>query len=214
MRKSQIALWAIVIAAFAVSFYFEPQAPDRMVTHWGVDGQPDGYMDKVWGLFLIPCMMAGLSLLFKIIPNIDPLKANVEIFRGYFDVFVVLIMVFLLNIHVIALLWNVGMELSISLLVSIWLAVIFYVAGVLMKKSKRNWFIGVRTPWTLSSDRVWDKTNQRAGTLFQVAAPLMMLIFLLGDWFFLVFIALIGVLGFYIVAYSYSEYQKEQKSKQ
>lgn len=82
MRKSEIIIIVgIVLLSFAIGIYFYPQMPEKMASHWNALGQVDGYTSKFWGLFLMPFLSVGLLLLFILIPKIDPLKANIEIFR-------------------------------------------------------------------------------------------------------------------------------------
>jgi len=82
--------------------------PDEMASHWNFKGEVDDYLPKFWGLFLMPIISLGLFLLFLLIPKIDPLKANIEKFRKYFDGFMVLMMVFLFYIYLLSIIWNLG----------------------------------------------------------------------------------------------------------
>jgi len=87
--------YVLILISFGLGAYFFPQMPDKMASHWNIKGEADGYMSKFWGLFLMPIISLGLFLPFLLISKIDPLKANIEKFREYFDGFIVLIMVFL-----------------------------------------------------------------------------------------------------------------------
>ena len=76
---------ALILAAILAGVLLGSQLPDPMASHWNEADQVDGYMPRVWGTFMIPLMMTGLTLLFLLIPVIDPLKRNVAEFRGWFD---------------------------------------------------------------------------------------------------------------------------------
>jgi uncharacterized membrane protein len=92
------------------------------------------------------------------------------------------------------------------------MAVLFYYCGVLVENAEKNWFIGIRTPWTLSSDSVWKKTHKLGGKLFKINGVIALLGMLFGQWaFFFVIVPAIFV-SFYTILYSYLEYQKEKKS--
>jgi len=160
MRKSELIIVVIILLSFAVGIHYYPQMPDRIASHWNAQGQVDGYMSKFWGLFLMPIISVGLLLLFILIPRIDPLKSNIQQFRKYFDGFVVLIMVFLFYLYLLTIFWNSGNRFNMIAFLSPAFAILFYYSGILIENTKRNWFIGIRTPWTLSSDRVWDKTHK------------------------------------------------------
>ncbi len=96
------------------------------------------------------------------VPKIDPLKSNIAKFRGYYDDFILFIAAFLLYIHGLTIAWNLGFEFDMAKMIIPAMAAVFWFAGALMKNSKRNWFIGVRTPWTISlvaySYLLWRKT--------------------------------------------------------
>ena len=211
MRKANIFILAVLIISFAIGIYLYPQMPERMASHWNVAGQVDGYMPKLWGLFLMPIISLALFLLFIAIPRIDPLKANIEKFRKNFDIFIAIIMLFLLYIYLLTLFWSLGARFNIIQLMSPAFAILFFYAGVLISNSKRNWFIGIRTPWTMSSEKVWNKTHSRGGKLFKAAGIICLLGAVFPDyaiWFVLVPVVAVAI---YSVVYSYFLYSKEGK---
>ena len=211
MRKSEIIILGIILLSLIISIYFYPQMPEKMASHWNAQGQVDGYMSKFWGLFLMPFMLVGLALLFVATPRMDPLKANIEKFRKFYDIFIILFFVFLLSTHLQIILWNMGIEISPNVIFPIGLGLLFFYIGILCENAKRNWFIGIRTPWTLSNEVVWDKTHKIGGKLFKIAG----VIALLGVFFqnYAFFFTIIPVILFsaYTIIYSYVEYQKEMK---
>ncbi len=211
MRKTEKIILGIFVLSFVIGIYLYPQMPDQMASHWNAQGQVDGYMSKFWGLFLVPFTSVGLFLLFVLIPKIDPLKLNIEKFRNYYDGFVVFMIIFLFYIYLLTIFWSFGIRFNMTRLLAPALGILFYYCGILIKNAKRNWFIGIRTPWTLSSEMVWDKTHKIGGKLFKIAG----LIAFLGVFFqnyalFLVLVPVISV-SIYTIIYSYFEYQKEIK---
>jgi Predicted integral membrane protein len=211
MRKATAVITGLILFSFLVSIYFYPHVPELMATHWNSQGEVDGYMSKLWGLFFMPLMITGLAVLFLAIPRIDPKRENIAKFRKYYDGFIILLTFFMLAVHLQMLLWNTGIRISPNAMLPAGIGLLFYYIGVLMENAERNWFIGIRTPWTLSSDRVWKKTNRLGGKLFRIAGIAVML----GTFFpELAFFFIIGpalfIAGFAAV-YSYIEYQKEPK---
>jgi uncharacterized membrane protein len=205
----------IFLIAFAVAFSLSVynRLPDQMASHWNTANQVDGYISRFWGAFLMPVIAAAMLLLFLVIPSIDPLKANIAKFREYFNTFIVLIIVFLVYMHVLTMLWNLGYDqfnMGTAMLPA--LGLLFVFAGVMMRKAKRNFFIGIRTPWTLSSDRVWDETHRIGSTLFIISGILAFL----GAFFpnYAVWFILVPVLAstLFLLVYSYELYQRETKS--
>lgn len=208
MRKSELAILGIVLISFMISIYFYRQMPEKIAAHWNAQGQVDGYMSKFWGLFLMPFVLVGLALLFIAIPRIDPLKKNIEKFRKFYDGYIILCFVFLLSIQFFLILWNAGIQLSPNVIFPIGLGILFFYVGILCENAKRNWFIGIRTPWTLSSDVVWDKTHKIGGKLLKIAG-LVALFGILFQKYALFFVLVPAILaGVYLIVYSYFEYQK------
>ena len=211
MRKSNIIILLIILVSFIGAIYFYPQMPDKMASHWNIKGEADGYMSKFWGLFLMPIIFVGLFLLFILIPKIDPLKENIAKFRKYFDGFMVLIMFFLFYIYFLSIVWNLGKRFDMSQMIVPAVAIVFYYCGILIENAKRNWFIGIRTPWTLSSEGVWNKSHKIGGKLFKITGLIALLgIFFPNYTFYFIFVP-IFLATFYIIIYSYFEYQKEIK---
>lgn len=211
LKKSVIAIIGIILLSFAIGIYFYPQMPERMASHWNSQGQVDGYISKFWGLFLMPLISAGLSLLLVLVPKIDPLKTNIEKFKKQYYIFVILILLFMLYIYLLTILWNLGIEFDLIRLLTPAYGILFYYCGVLIEKAKRNWFIGIRTPWTLSNEKVWDKTHLLGGRLFKIAG----IIAIIGVFFpsyaiFLIIVPAI-LIALITVIYSYIQYQKETR---
>jgi uncharacterized membrane protein len=152
-RTTIIISLIVILAATVASAAIYPRLPEMAASHWNTAGQVDGYMPRFWAAFLMPLVSIGLLLLFLVIPAIDPLKANIAKFRTYYNAFIALIIVFMLFIHAITLAWNLGYDqFNIGNAIIPAVGVILIFAGVIMMKAKRNFFIGIRTPWTLSDD--------------------------------------------------------------
>ena len=101
MRKSEIVMVMLILFSFATGIYFYIRMPEKMASQWNVQDQVNGYTNKFWGLFLMPLISIGLLLLFFVIPRIDPLKANIDLFRKHYDRFVVITIAFLTYIYLL-----------------------------------------------------------------------------------------------------------------
>lgn len=213
--RTTIMIGLILIAvATLVGVALWNQLPDPMASHWDANDQVNGYMSKFWGVFLMPLLTTGLFLFFLAIPNIDPLKANIAQFRDVFNLFIVLFVGFMVYIYFLTLLWNLGytgFNMSEAMLPA--LGILFFFVGYLMRKAKRNFFIGFRTPWTLSSDKVWDETHRLGSVLFMISGVLAFLGSFLGAMtaFWFIFVPLM-VSTVIIMIYSYVLYQREIKA--
>ena len=210
MKKTLAIILTISLVSFLAGLYLYPQMPNTMASHWNVAGQVDGYLPKFWGLFLMPFLTLGLSLLFILIPKIDPLKENLAKFRKYYDGFFVLLSFFLLYLYLLTILWNLGARFNLIQVLTPAFGILFYYCGVLVQNAKRNWFIGIRTPWTLSSEQVWDKTHQGAGKWFKAAGIIALLAIFLPNYAIFFVLTPVLLVAAYAVFYSYFEYQKER----
>lgn len=213
-RTTTIIILLMLVIGTAAGLLLWNRLPDQMASHWDINDQVNGYMPKVWGVFLMPLIVLGMSVLFLVIPSIDPLKANIAKFRETFNLFIVLIVAFMLYIHALTLAWSLGytnFKMSTSMLPAMGLLFIFL--GFMLRKAKRNFFIGIRTPWTLSSETVWDKTHQLGAILFMASGVLAFIGGIFGGkmafWF--LFVPLIGSTIFLLI-YSYFLYQQETRS--
>jgi uncharacterized membrane protein len=209
LPESRTVILGILILTFAIPVIAYPLMPEPMASHWGMSGEANGYLPRFWGLFLVPFISAGLALLFLIIPRIDPLKKNYQQFRPAYDRFVIVILLFLLYLSVLVILWNLGLRFSMAQVLAPAFGALLYACGVLIGRAKMNWFVGIRTPWTLSSERVWEKTHAFGGKLFRAAGILALLGAVLPGIAWLLFIGPVLLISVYLVVYSYLEYQKE-----
>jgi uncharacterized membrane protein len=159
MRKTVLVALGLVLVSIASGILLYPKMPERIASHWNVQGEADGYGSKASGVFLLPALSAILLFFFLIIPKIDPLGKNIESFRRYYDGFVLSFTGFMSYFYLLTLLWNLGFRFDMSQALSPAFAMLFYYLGILTENATRNWFVGIRTPWTMSSDAVWDKTH-------------------------------------------------------
>jgi len=211
--KINLAILLIILLSFVIGFYFYPRMPEMMASHWDDQGVVNGYMSKCSSLFFMPFISLFLFLLFVLIPKIDPLKENIEKFRKYYEGFILLIILFFFYIYLLTLYWNLGYKFNMVVFLIPAFSVLFYCCGTLIEKARRNWFIGIRTPWTLSSDSVWEKTHKLGGKLFKINGIIALLGLFFQEWaFFLVIVPTI-FLAIYLALYSYFEYQKELTKK-
>jgi len=209
MKHRAVIFWGIVSLAFVLGVAYYGRVPERMASHWNSLGEADGTMSRALGVFLIPGVMGIVALLALVLPRIDPLRANILLFRKYFDVLMLLVLGFMFVAHLFILLWNTGTRLSPNVVFPAGIAALFYYVGVLCGVAKRNWSVGIRTPWTLSSDRVWEKTHRRAGPLFKISAIVILAGALMGEEAIFTFLLPVIILVPYLVFYSYREYRRE-----
>ena len=203
----------VILVATIASIIVYPYLPEIAASHWDASGQVNGYMPRFWAAFLMPIVSVGLLFLLLAVPSIDPLKANIAKFRNYYNGFVLVIVVFMLIIHGITLAWNLGYDrFNIGNAIVPAVGLIFIVAGFMMAKAKRNFFIGIRSPWTLSNDTVWDETHKLGSKLFIGAGIVSFLSAFFGEIGFWVMFIVIMIAAIVPIVYSYMLWRNITKS--
>ena len=213
-RTTTIIVLIMIAAATLAGLLLWNRLPDQMASHWNVNDQVDGYLPKFWGVFLLPLITLGLFVLFRIVPAIDPMKANIAQFQEAFNLFIVLMAGFMLYLYGLTLAWSLGytnFRMSGAMLPAIGLLFIFI--GFMMRQARRNFFIGIRTPWTLSSDTVWNETHRVGAVLFMISGALAFFGGFFGGTtaFWMMFVPIIGSTLF-LLAYSYLLYRRETRA--
>lgn len=198
----------LILISIGVGIYYYPHLPDRIASHWDAQGQVNGYMSKFWGIFLFPIISAACFILLIFIPKLDPLKKNLEKFRDYYDFFIFIFLLFLFYLFILTILWNIGYVFNMTVLIIPGIALFFYYIGVLLHNAKQNWFVGIRTPWTLSNEEVWNKTHKLGGILFRAVAIISLAGIIFQKYAFLIFfVPMIAVVVFLLI-YSYVIFKK------
>jgi uncharacterized membrane protein len=211
--KSELLPIIILIATAIASFYFYAHFPERVPTHWDFAGQVNGWGTRWQGAFIIPIMLVVMYIFFLLLPLLDPKKERYAQFVKTYHVFKNLLLVVLGVIYFVTSLNGIGYNIPIQYVVPGIIGLLFVVMGNYMSKLKRNWFIGIRTPWTLSSEEVWNKTHRVGGYLFILAGVAMVITpFLPQTLGLIVFGAMMVAIIFGTLGYSYFLFLKEKKN--
>lgn len=214
MKILRIAIICVLLITIGLTALVYPQLPDPVAAHWDAAGNADGTLPRPWGVGLAPVLMAGFTALLLVIPRIDPLRKNYAQFRNYYEGLILALDLFMAVVQLQILLWNLGTRVSPNVFLPIPFGLLFIYLGFVLEHTEQNWFVGIRTPWTLSSVAVWKKTHMLGGKLFKLAG-----IFCFGGivlppyaiWLIL-FPVLIAGIG--TVVYSYVAYRQELRDAQ
>lgn len=210
MKLIRPAIMLVLVLTALITLAVYPLMPVEVGTHWNAAGDLDGTLPKFWGLILIPLLMYGLCALFAALPRIDPLKNNYQKFQAPYEKFILVFAVFLFSIQLQIILWGLGIEVSPTIVMPAMIGILFISLGFLLEHAEPNWFVGIRTPWTLSSATVWKKTHQIAATLFKLAGLVSMVGVLSGRYAYLFIIVPVIAVAVFTTVYSYVEFQREQ----
>jgi len=197
----------LIAFSFAFAAVMYPSLPELIPTHWNAAGDPDNYSPKPWGAFLLPAVAWLVFVVMKLIPVISPKGFRTDQFMEVVRLFQVVFVAFMAVVTVMTLLYAAGYDIDMPRFMSAALGVLFVILGNYLGKVRKNFFIGVRTPWTLASSEVWARTHRLAGWLFTLAgiAALLGAVFLPG-----LQVAVAGALiaGFVPVIYSFILYRR------
>lgn len=207
-RRSYLLGLTLIAASAVASALAYPTMPERMAVHWNAAGAADDRMARPLALALLPAVSALVLGVFAAIPRIDPLGENVATFRETFDRFAIVVLGLLTYAHLLVLAWNARYRFEMLQALAPALGALTYATGVLLDRAKRNWFIGIRTPWTLSDDEVWRRTHERAAPLFKLAAPVVALGALAPEYGLYLIVAPLAAASVYATVYSYLAYRR------
>jgi uncharacterized membrane protein len=199
-----------IAAMFVVAALCWSHASDRIPVHWNWRGEVDRYGGKFEGLLLLPLISLGLYLLLLVLPLFDPGKANYRTFAGAYNLIRLTITLFLSAIYAVGVLVSLGYHVDMNTVIGLAMGLLFIVLGNVMGKIRPNWFVGVRTPWTLSSKLSWTKTHRLAGWLF-IVMGLLAVAWAISQsvWMLGLMIAVDFACGITMVVYSYLVYRKD-----
>ncbi len=211
MKTAQKALYATILLSFLVSFFFYSSLPDEMVSQWGPEDAPRSSLPRLFSAFLIPVLSVAVFVLFLAIPRVDPLSKNIEKFQTYYDRLVLAIILFLFYIHLLTIAWNLGTPLHMARMMAPAVGILFYYTGVVFQNSKKNWFVGVVTPWALSDDKNWERTHETGGKLFKLAGFIAALGLILPDYSLFLMVVPIIFVSIYTILFSFYLYWRKGK---
>jgi len=213
MRRNYFLIAALLIAAtLIVTLILYPGLPSRIPMHWNWRGEVNRYGDKL-EIFLMPAAMVVVVFLFAAMPWLSPRRFEVNTFRSTYLYVMLLALAFMAYIHALHL-WaafSMPLDMNRAILGASFLLLTLF--GNVLGRVRRNFFIGVRTPWTLSSEKVWDATHRFAARAF-VLAGLLGLLSLIFSASAIAGLMIIGVAGLTSVLYSLAYYKHLERRNQ
>jgi uncharacterized membrane protein len=200
------------MAVFALAVY--PSLPERVPTHWGLSGEADDWLPKWPGAFVPVLIGTGVWVLLLVLRRIDPRRAHYASFRDTFWLLLNVLIAFFALIQVVSLGTALGWPLDGSRVILLAVGLLFIAFGSFLPRVRSNWWIGIRTPWTLESEQVWRETHRLAGRTFTAGGLVTVASALLPPelrpW-----VALAGLLvaAFVPAVYSYLAYRRERRER-
>ncbi len=212
--KTEAVSLLIIFLTIYFSFYFYSNWPDIIASHWNFKGEVDGYTNKDFIVWIFPLMMSIIYALFLALPYFDPKKKNYKGFSGFYHFFKTMVLTILFLVYMVLGAYNLGYEANITLVSTISVGILMIVIGYFLKDIKPNWFMGIKNPWTLSSDTVWKKTHKIGGYFFIAFGVIAIAFNFLPEIFgMILFVSGMLFLIVGITIYSYIIYYNESKRK-
>lgn len=208
--RTEIVPLVLIAGVFALAAWSWPRLPEQIPTHWNLNGQVDGHGNKFVGLLVLPLSVLGIYLLMMMLPLVDPGRANYRNFARAYGLLRLGLVVFMALLYAATVAASFGRQIDITFVTFLGSAALFVVIGNVMGKIRPNWFVGVRTPWTLSSKLSWDKTHRLAGWLFMfMGATFAVVAFFRNTWTFVAMFSFDAACLVWIVVYSYLVYRND-----
>ncbi|HEX6764519.1 MAG TPA: SdpI family protein [Polyangiaceae bacterium] len=207
IRRAELLGLGFVMGSFALVAAFYERLPALVPTHWNARGVADGFMPKQVGAFLSPAITASVWILFLVIPRVSPRGYRIERFQTAYDIINLAMLAVFFSLGVIVLLAGSGARVPMERAVPVAVGALFLVIGNFMGKVTKNFFLGIRTPWTLANDEVWLRTHRLGGKLLALAGLAMIASGVVGGAH-IVILPVVLVAVFVPIAYSYFLYRK------
>ncbi|GAB1482689.1 SdpI family protein [Treponema sp.] len=192
-----------------LAVFVYPRLPETIPVHWNFKSEVDGWGPR-WTIHLLSALPLAMYLLLRVVPRIDPRKEAYKKHEKPYAILSAAISLFLLPIVWISALAAMGLAIDVGILVRILVGALFIVIGNLLGKFRPNYFVGIRTPWTLADGEVWRKTHRRGAWVFIIMGAIMLLSLSVPHSAIAGGIAIASIIGgvVYLFLYSYLEFRK------
>ncbi|PFW52020.1 SdpI family protein [Priestia megaterium] len=187
-----------------------PHLPATMPIHWGANGEADGFATKINAMILTVGIMVLIYFIIAFVPRIDPRKENYKYFSKTYNIVLNAVLLLFFFVNMSTILQGLGYNVPMSYIAPIMAGLVFIIIGNYLQRVRSNYFMGIRTPWTLSNETVWKKTHRLSGKIFFIGGLLILISAFLPDgyksvimWGSIVLCVAVPYL------YSYVAYKKE-----
>lgn len=200
---------ALILSLYILGYFLYPHLPEQVPSHWNMAGEVDGYSSRTFHVLFFPSMTLFLYIFMSFAPIFDPKSENYKKFQSVYEGFRYFMVGFLMLLYMATTLYALGYPLSMGKIVRFAIGLLLVFIGNYFGKIRHNYTFGIKTPWTLASEEVWNKTHRISGPLWVVAGLIWMLsIFITEKLAFAIAMGSIIVVSIYGFAYSYILFQK------
>lgn len=202
--KGDWPLWVWLAGMLIAGFLIYPHLPDRVPSHWNFRGEVDAYSSRLFGAFFAPLLSTGIYILLVVVPLLDPRRENYSRFAGAYRFLRWGLVFFMSALYAVTVLNAFGYGVDVGFVVKVLVGVLFILIGNFMGQFRHNYFVGIRTPWTLANEAVWQRTHRLAAKVWVAGGIICLGVAPVQNiWGVCIFFAAIGVMAVLPVAYSY-----------
>ncbi|GMQ62319.1 SdpI family protein [Vallitalea maricola] len=212
MKKPKLTLILCIISFIGtcIAYFY---LPDIIPIHWGINGEVDNYGPKYMAIILSAIPLA-IYLLMNTLPKIDPKKENYKKHSKAYNIFSFYTILFLIIINWITIIASFGVKIDVGLLIPILVGILFIIIGNYMPQFRHNYFIGIKTPWTLTDETNWKKTHFYGGYVFMILGIIIILMGIISNPLIVyIGLAVSAILFISLFVYSYLLYKNKYASK-
>jgi len=200
------------LSCLLFSIWVSPSLPDKVATHWGLDGKANGFSDS-GSLVWLGALPLFIVVLFYVFPRFDPLwdKYGAKAREKYW-VLVLCFTLFFFAVVLLTIASNLGYIFDMGVAVSALIGLLFIGVGYYFEDCKPSWFVGIRTPWAMQSEDNWSRTHKLGAKLFYAIGAALLVCAIVIPTALLVGIFLIILACIGLFAYSYLIWRKDRKN--
>jgi len=200
---------ALIMSLYVLGYFLYPYLPERVPSHWNMAGQVDGYSSRIFHVLFFPSMILFLYIFMAIAPILDPKPESYKRFQNVYEWFRYFMVGFLVLLYVATTLFALGYPLSIGKIVRFAIGLLLIFIGNYFGKIRHNYTFGIKTPWTLANEEVWNKTHRISGPFWVVTGLIWMLsVFIDEKLAFAIGMGSLMIVTIFGCIYSYVLFQK------
>lgn len=201
----------LVLTSISAAIFSYPYLPENVPMHWNIEGKVDSYEPKERAVWFMPVMITLMWILFMVLPKIDPKREKYKLFVPEWEILQVVLLGFFVYLQMLIIFTSVNPEFDFVSLMFVGMGTMFFVMGNFLPKIKQNYFLGIKVPWTLTSEDNWNKTHRFGGWCFVFAGLILIIQGIFKVFFPVLVFWVIMAAAFLPIAYSYWIFRKTGK---
>ena len=214
-QKEHVLFWImkiiLVVGMFIAVYMLYPYLPDPIPTHWNIKGEIDGWSPKSFGVFIIPAMALLFLILFPLVPKIDPRRERFQQFKKTWEIFQLIFILFMGYIFFVTNYVIFYPTVSMNMFMLAGIGILFIILGNYMGKLRQNYTVGIRVPWTIDNEEVWNRTHRLGGRCFVIGGLLLFFNAFFQYEILITFILSLIIVILLPIAYSYYLFKQLKK---